>query len=250
MMTTDFIAVKIGDVNGTAVANGLQNEESAERAQNSLIFSLEKQTLRAGESYVLPVTAESNTAVGSGQFTLAFAPEMIDFQQITPKGDAFASADFSLHAAADGYVTAAWYRDEAVKFSAENPVFYLHFTARQDAELREVFTLNSSKTRAAAYGAAGEVAQVALTYTDADIALRNYPNPFTESTTVVFNLTDAQGARLEVSDCEGRVFFVTEELRVGENRVVLSGGIFKRKGVYFCRVYFGGGSFGLRVVRV
>lgn len=112
------------------------------------------------------------------------------------------------------------------------PEFSIRFRAKQTGELSDLLSVSSRITKAIAY-----------TYSDAqsmDVALRfeqpkadtehhnsfelyqNTPNPFTNKTSIGFNLPEAGKVTLSISDKMGRVCFTTEALfPKGENTFVV-----------------------------
>ena len=247
MTGIDFIAVKIGDVNGTALTSELQTENGEERSGTALNFFAEDQTLNAGADYVIPVFAECPAEIISGQFTLAFEEESIDFHRIEPATESdFHRKDFSLHAVDQGYLTAAWYRETAENFVENTAVFYLHITAKADANLRDILQINSAKTPAIAYTDAGKTANVNLNFRKANVgqslALQVLPNPFIETTCLVFALSDSTDAEMTISDARSRIIFTKTGFSQDDNTLTLPENLFSVRGIYYCRLRTRGGT--------
>ncbi|MBK7937145.1 MAG: hypothetical protein IPJ82_08610 [Lewinellaceae bacterium] len=74
-LADDFVGVKIGDVNGTAIANALMSTD--DRSASTLLFDVQDRVVKAGE--VFEVTFKGAEKVQGYQFTMNFAGlEVVD----------------------------------------------------------------------------------------------------------------------------------------------------------------------------
>ena len=82
----NFVAVKVGDVNGTADhtsaadTDGLVSGES--RTSKSLAFTTEDMQVVAGETYTIPFKANSKEAIIGYQFTLNYSQDVLTFEAL------------------------------------------------------------------------------------------------------------------------------------------------------------------------
>ena len=200
---TDFIGIKIGDVNGNAQANGLMNNGD-ERGTGSLNFRTEKNRVKAGEEVTVQFSAE-RTDISGVQFTLGYDLNNLTFNRI--EESSFYLENFGLHRTAEGLITASW-----DKQGEEQAEFALTFTAQTDGELSDWLSFNSRLTRAEAYTLSGEVLDIELVFGEENstpnFALyQNTPNPFRDKTLIGFVLPEAEEAIFEVYDVSGRLVY-------------------------------------------
>ena len=243
MMAVDFVAIKIGDMNGTASTNGFMDNEGDERTDDALVFQTNDKELAAGETYEMPVYAQSAEAIESGQFTFTINSEDIDIQSIRVNSEAdFSNFEFATHAINEGIITAAWYRDNAVKYDAKTPLFYISLVAKNTTRLSDIAAINSDKTKAIAYTTAGEGLNVNLNFSSTPEVItiatlqQNSPNPFSDATTITFDLPKGETGKLEITDLSGRIIYSQAGFAEGRNEVHLNGKIFATAGVYFYRL--------------
>jgi hypothetical protein len=214
----DFMAVKIGDVNNNAVANGLQSVDGRGVA-GTLELSLSDLEMKAGEEYTVEFTAADIATVQGYQFTLNFdrsAVEVIDVIEGVAKAE-----NFALFADA---VTTSWNGEAA----ADQTLFSLVLRARTDAELSKVLGISSRLTRAEAYSNSDEVLDVALNFGQGTVAragfelYQNTPNPFKGMTVIGFNLPEAGEATIKINDVTGRLLkVIRSDFAQGYNEVRL-----------------------------
>lgn len=222
-LAANFVAIKVGDVNGSAVANLLGAAEDRNMT-DALVFALDNEQLTAGEEYTVDFKAKDFDVLGY-QFTLNFDRSVLDFVQIIP---AIAGNDnFGLTLLDEGAITTSW-NDNDTRLSDGDVVFSLVFRAKANAKLSDLLSVNSRYTRAEAYQRDGELLDVELTFNTGKAVAggfelyQNTPNPFNSSTVIGFNLPETTNATLTITDVSGRVVkMVTGEFVKGYNEVRL-----------------------------
>ncbi|MGK0364045.1 MAG: hypothetical protein ACI85O_001099 [Saprospiraceae bacterium] len=227
-VNSDFIGVKVGDVNGSAEANQFSNNAD-ERGTGRILFQTDDQRLVAGETYTVDFTIAE--AVLGYQFTMNFATDKVDFIKVN---NAIAIAEnFGLAYLSEGALTTS------VDFTnlqrINGAAFSLTFQAIANAQLSEVLSIDSRITTAEAYNETG-VIKVELAFNnvsnDKFALYANTPNPFAEMTQIPFNLPIAEAGILTVTDVNGKVVTIVKgDFEAGRNTVTISDII--ANGVYF-----------------
>ncbi len=224
--TADFVSIKVGDVNGTANPTQLDGEDIGERNNynNSLIFSTEDIELVAGHEYAIPFVAHPEQVMAGFQFTLDFDEKMLDFLAVPEGASLLKGNNFGLpQSLGTSALTVSWVNEAAQKLPTTTAVFTLKFRANTNGRLSNALKINSMQTVAEAYAgdfsarneafetwgvglefslpsANGQTATVGL-----PLLLRNYPNPFTDKTTVEFQLPEASQVSFRLHDAYGRL---------------------------------------------
>jgi hypothetical protein len=197
----DFVAVRVGDVNGT-----FGFADSADE-RNSMIIKANDAKLAAGQEVTVEFTAAD--AVLGYQFTLNF--ENLEVVSIDGQDENFGVFANAITTSFDA--------------EASNRLFSVTFKATADVTVSEAIALTSNITKAEAYSANGAM-NIALEFASAsaDFALyQNTPNPVKDITNVSFNLPAAGAATITVSDMTGKVVSVINgEYVKGYNQVTLS----------------------------
>jgi Cohesin domain/Secretion system C-terminal sorting domain/Dockerin type I domain len=212
-MTTEFIAVKIGDVNGNVKANNLSNTVES-RSDKNLVLTTENISFVAGQSVVIPVKVENVSDLSGLQFTLNFDREVLALTSIDPAGMNINDQNFGFNKVNEGIITASWNDDTSVAFSAGQTLFNLTFVAKSNGTTDEILNINSDVTKAEAYDSNAQTMNVSWNVTERtenrDFVLhQNVPNPFKEVTMVGFELPNAMVATLTVFDITGKVVKTT-----------------------------------------
>jgi len=194
-LDNNFVGIKVGDVNNTAIANDYQTTD--DRAHNTLFFNVKNREVQAGEEFTVPFTAAER--MQGWQFTLN--TNGLKTLEIVP-GEGITDANFAVF-------------DDAITTSVENEAttFSVKFRALQTGKLSEMLAISSRITRAEAYEMNGKIASVALRFDDGATSksgfelFQNQPNPFSDRTNIGFYLPENTDATLTIFDETGRVLF-------------------------------------------
>ncbi len=195
----DFVGVKTGDVNYSALINGFIPETFSVRSQNTL-WLVSKQVER-----------------GSIQLTVNTDQELSGFQlafRITGSFDRFRlnssmiDIDESNYAIDDDLIKISWSSAEAVQLSKGDELFSLDFGEDVGFELLTDLPMFKSE----AYDESVKALDVEV-HTESIITneewqvFRNTPNPFVENTYIPFNAPKESDLSLSVFDVNGKLLF-------------------------------------------
>ncbi|MEL7121519.1 MAG: T9SS type A sorting domain-containing protein, partial [Bacteroidota bacterium] len=213
MMDVDFVAIKIGDVNSSAIPNSLIDEP---RNLNGLFeIDVEDRSLKAGETYEVVLTTEEMPTTQGFQFTLTFDPALVSLADV--KFGLLQRENIGLTHTDDGAITVSWNDPSGRVMNAANTeLITLQLQAVADVELNEVLGISSRYTMTEAYAVTGNTEDIALTFSSGVITglsyelYQNVPNPFVQSTMIGFNLPEAANATLTVRDAKGKLIKVIE----------------------------------------
>ena len=228
-MHEDFMGVKIGDVNNSAIANATAAAE--ERTTGTALFDIEDRAVTAGETF--EVNFKAAQALKGFQFTMAFdgleMVGMLENEQVNASN--FGKFDNAATVSVDG----------AQEFT-------LRFRASKSGVLSQMLGVSGAITRAEAYGVSKDSKAmnrlgVAFRFSGKTISglgfelYQNQPNPFVGKTTIGFYLPEAAEAILTVFDETGRsVFMQKGEFSKGENAITLDRTLLNTSGVLFYKL--------------
>jgi hypothetical protein len=206
----DFVGVKIGDLNGTAQANGTQSSEINDRGRRTWYISADDRNVKRNEEVALVFNGD--TGMEGFQFTLQYDKSALSF--VNAEGIDFALLE-------DGILTMS---------SIENKPFTVTFKAISDTRLSKTVQFNDSVIAAEAYNSENdETANVALVFNNMLPTVnvfelhQNKPNPFKGATMVSFTLPEDSKAKLTIYDMAGRTVTVVEgDYKKGFNEMVIN----------------------------
>ncbi len=208
-MQDNFVAIKVGDVNNTAIANSLMSVE--DRSSGSFLFDVEDRTVKAGETFEVKFKAAEKAA--AYQFTLNYTD--LELADIIP-GPGMKATNFGTFPTENALTTSF--------DGTQQGEFTLKFKAKKDGELSKMIGVSSRITKAEGYLVTSEEDGSTNDKIERlDVALRfngkagstisgvgfelyqNQPNPFVNRTLVGFHLPEAATATLSIYDQSGRL---------------------------------------------
>jgi Dockerin type I domain len=229
--TANFVAVKLGDVNATFVANAAP---TTVRGDKSLVLNVEDMDLVAGNEYTVNVSAKNfNAASFQGTFGIANASiKSVKAGDLANYGD----GNFALFA---NEFTTSWNG----KTQASADVFTVSFVANKSAKLSDVMTVGSALTPAVANDAQGTEMNVSLKFNTGKVKGGEFalhaatPNPVSTETNIGFVVPKDGAAKMTIYTVEGKVLVVKNiDAKAGLNNVTVTKSELNASGVMYYRL--------------
>lgn len=232
---TDFIAIKIGDLNGNVQPNSAAPTEArSTEAPYEVVLDFEAEGPN-GYPRVAVRVADQRIVPGF-QFTLDIPSQQI--RDIIPSRLKVAEmAWFD----ADNQLTVSHALTDAISLHDEI-LFYLELTGGTTKSVLDRIRLSGELTTAEAYTEAGVILPIVILQEGnlqelQPTLLHNVPNPFTSQTIIPFILTRNASFQVDVFDGQGQLIKrIRGEGRRGRNEVVLKQMEFPAPGLYFYRL--------------
>jgi len=214
-LVNDFMAIKVGDLNGNANSSGLQAGDT--RNEETLTLTIEDQILEAGEVYELSFSSENFVNIKGFQFTIDYNPLTLtpefknELSAVLPN---FSEQNIGFTQLENGLLSVSWNDVNPLTLANRGEVFTLTFRAKKNARLSNVLNFNDALLNAESYAADLTTQQLQLVYegslveTDSNTEfalLQNQPNPFRQQTVIPFILPEAGKAKIRVTDINGKI---------------------------------------------
>jgi len=228
-MEDDFVGIKVGDVNNSAIANSLQSID--DRSFGTLFIDIDEREVRAGEMVEVSFTSSESNTTGY-QFTLNFP--QLEVYEVMP----------GYNMSADNFAAFTDVHALTASIDGDARSFRVKFRANTAGKLSDMIRLSGSITTAEAYDESGERLDMAFRFNDAQgnsivsglgfELYQNQPNPFIDKTTIGFHLPEDIEATLKVYDETGRLLLVQQDdFPQGNNAFVLDRALLPIGGVLY-----------------
>ena len=223
-MGKDFMGVKVGDVNYTAVANATMQAE--DRTTGTALFDINDREVKVGEEF--DVHFKAAQPLKGFQFTMTL-------QGLETVG--VAETD-RVNASNFGMI----FGDQVTVSIDGAQEFSLRFRAKQPGKLSQMLGVSGAITRAEAYSENGRLGVAFRFGTPAGSTIsgvgfelyQNQPNPFVSKTSIGFYLPEAGEATLSVFDEAGRMVYQQKgQFAKGENTVMLERALLNTTGLLY-----------------
>ena len=246
-MNIDFIAIKVGDLNGNATGeDGFQVRQPETRSNKKALFEIPETELMEGAIEVIPFTLNTQDILGF-QFTLNFDPNLIEILEIE-ENEWIAATNFGTRFLRRGALTASW---DAPEHLPQNLTFQLKVKAKKTVTTNNLFSISSQFTPAEAYDTEGNILNLGLTITKNkhDFNLQNSPNPFRQQTVIHFNLPEKSKGQLTIYDLNGKsIQSISKTFQKGANQLIISD--LNQRGLLYYKLKTDFGTKTAKMIRV
>lgn len=252
MSGLDFNAIKIGDVNNSATANGYSSTDLGNRSSGTLTFEMDNHSYQAGDLVTATFKAGEFINVYGFQFTIDFNKDLLSFKEVVPT-TITSLGNFGTTMTDQGAVTTSWETNPTQTLATGTEIITLKFMALAAGSLSEAISISSRFTVAEAYvGDPIEVYDVALNFNNGSASAanngirqgyklyQNVPNPFSKHTVIGFQLPIAGDATLTVYDALGKkLTTINGQYAPGYNEVEIDRNLLPSEGLLYYRLESG-----------
>ena len=246
MQDNDFVAVKIGDVDNSAVVQMVSGEVNTQKQNNiglhNELLSLEDNT------YLVPVYFDKDLTFNGLQvsFKMKEGVEIIDIENGRIE---LTDSDYLM---TEDRMTLAYVATGAEKLKSEDALFYM--TVRADKPINGTpYVIDSQLVSPELYDENLTVMDIvsAIGIGESPILFQNVPNPWSSQTLIEFQLPKAGEVMLTLMSYDGRVL-KTEEgwYEKGNHKIVWNANDMPEHGVYYYKMETENHSITKKMIRV
>ncbi|MEZ5055698.1 MAG: T9SS type A sorting domain-containing protein [Saprospiraceae bacterium] len=204
----DFIAVKIGDINGDAMRNigSIQNREVSKVDLNLPVLEFEM-----GEEIEIPFSVNENIQTEGFQMTFEFPSSAYEFLGIRSGVlNSISDANIGWSMIDEGKILVSWSSGSLQTIFKDDILFSFRFETSKNGSTKDHFKLTDQPLSNEWYAGNNELKSINLNEnnpipTDGFELYQNKPNPFNRGTIISFQLPEACEAAITIYDISGRV---------------------------------------------
>ncbi|MEI6684351.1 MAG: T9SS type A sorting domain-containing protein, partial [Bacteroidota bacterium] len=234
-LPVDLKMLCTGDVNGSFVPGAFKETSSLSSVEDGIM------AVTVGEPFTYNI--HSTKAADLGAMTLFLGYDASRFEVIDVAG----LPDGMKFAIGNGKVAIAWSDTKALKVKASDLVLSLNMRVKEKiSEPLQVFSINAGSEFADIMATPYEnfdlkMASVLTPDGSKDFSMSNYPNPFAQTTTIIYNLPESGHVRLVLTDLLGNTLRTLEDQPEGvgiHTLVVDPAELHMASGVYLYKINF------------
>ncbi len=245
---TNFVAIKMGDINGNASPNIIEEVVEERNEATPLFLNLENQYLEAGFEYTIPLYSENFERIIGFQFEVQWDAAMIEFLEVTDKNlYQLKENRFGCKEVENGILSVSWNHALGESRAKKEGLFSLRFKAKQSAYLKDILQLNPRRLQPEAYDANLAIKPIQVIWEDVPIAEgmilhQNYPNPFVQKTSIPFELPRAASVHFQIFDTQGRLVYTHKnDYPKGQHKIFVERKDFNQEhGIFFYHLSING----------
>jgi len=257
----DFIGIKLGDVNESWNPNQLKAAPAGD-----VRFMMNEYNVMRGDEIIVPVKVRDFNKITGYQFTLSWDADIVKLLEVSNKS---LSGFYGTHDIDNGILTTSWYDDmtEAVTLGDDETAFELKFMVVGDEGAQSEIKIGSEATASEAYNenldllnvfSANGMVKVGdavslSTHNSTPITLSVQPNPFTNTTNIIFTIPEDETVNIVIYDLIGKeIRHIHGSYKAGEHSIEWAGdddsGVEMSKGLYHIRMVAGNHAGATKVV--
>jgi uncharacterized repeat protein (TIGR01451 family) len=208
---SDFIGIKIGDVNHSAVANKLM--AIANRTTEEMVLTTDATLLNKGENFIMPIKTFSSETIEGIQFTFEFDPDHLEYSGIVNSMLTLGEENVGIKYSGKGKITFTWNDTKGIRLEEGAELFGIEFKVRKPGSLSDMIRISSSITNALAFDDEGTEKGIILEIRSEDsndfVMYQNEPNPWSSMSSIRYDLPKAGKVKMSVSNGFGIVLAET-----------------------------------------
>lgn len=204
-MHQDFIAIKVGYVNSTAIPHSLMGTENRENTTD-LKLVIEDRVLKPGDLATIEFYSHNFNQIERFQFSLLLPG--LELKGINPGRIQVNETNFGLNRLKDGYLTGSWNDNKSISIKPNEVLFSLEIKASKSIRLGQVISLNSKFTRPEAYHTFKPIGihlSVGRAVEKTYVLHQNIPNPFKSTTVIGYGLAATESVTVQITDVTGKI---------------------------------------------
>jgi hypothetical protein len=233
-MGQNFVATKIGDVNGNVSIN-VANPIVEARSSIQVDFVVDEKSYAEGATVEIPVKAINFSDIYGYQLTLNL--KGASFVKIYAGAIEVNSNNIGI--LNGNVITMSYASDQALTLREDEILFTIVAKAIKAGTIHEMMDMNSSITKSESYiGPDLQVGRLNLVVLGTEIGkiilYQNEPNPFNGQTKISYNMPEPAHAIITVYDINGRVLSVRKaEAKKGINEEIFTRSEFGSSGIFY-----------------
>lgn len=241
----NLIAIKLGDVNGSASPEGVA--EARNSKANCFLYA-DEQYLSPGEWFNIDFRNTASEQIAGFQFTLEFETDELEISGL--RHGLVRDDHTGLKFLERGMIMISWDATESEWVLPEEigseVLFGLRVRAVKGGNVSELLKISSTLLQAEAYSVDHELMEVDLQFVGESTEGNNYklsqnrPNPFYDRTTIDFYAPEAASTSFKVFDANGRLMLQRSiPAQSGFNQIALFADDLPAQGIYYYRLESG-----------
>lgn len=236
----NFTALKVGDVNGSAIANA--NSERTESRNAPALLVADYKEFTRGNTVNFQVKAGEAMEIMGSQFAIEFDTDKLSFKGIENGAFAILGHNVNISKADQGVIIFSLDMANGKSLKVDDVLFTLDFDAMARGNTNAI-GLAQNAINAEVYDMDANVKPLHLQLRNSEYALaqnvlyQNQPNPFKDYTNISFELAKESDVTLRVMDVTGKVMFTQNgHFSKGYHSVTLNNSQLSGSGVYYCKI--------------
>ena len=240
MLNLNIVGLKVGDVDGSAKPNQI-NENQVRNGKSDLRLVTEEKQLTDGTEIEIPFFIEEK-GIEALQFTLNFDPDILEFKSMGSVNlPEWEESQINLEQSNAGKIAIAWSSVESFSKGSE-AAFSMKFNVKKESSLSQAIKISGQITEPLAYSNTEDFYQPILAFeglgaTRSLLSYHNSPNPFKHETSINYYISYNSDITLNIYNIKGqKVYSLLSDAITGFNSIKLEARDLGSSGLYIYEI--------------
>jgi len=249
-----FMGVKIGDVNGSVSAE--LKGKTTNRSDANVSFQIVDKSVVRGELVSVTMSVSKAYEMFGFQHSIGYNADVLSLLSVSSEAIDFANDHYFSDESA-GMIHFSWSHSALTELSDSDELITMTFSASDDGYVSDFLNLNPSKQLPKEIYDQDlntnslNIDFIAEDQSDAIILLQNRPNPFSELTTIGFQLPTASEITVIIHDASGRqVYQNVKSYIAGYHEVVIKPDVLPEAGIYYYSINVPQGTITKKMIKL
>jgi len=237
-MKIDFVGVKVGDVNGSVIANSHNKSIDTRSSRWGLEFTLENEKVKAGETHTAFIRSSSYEDISGWQGTLEFDSDKIEVLEIRSDMLDFKEENYNMLHQTDGWVSISYHDHKPKSIGKSEAILEIRYKAKEDISTEGLFEMTSLVTPQEAYRK-DHIVNINLSniISDKSEIIKANPNPWIDKTTIDFLMAEREEVKWEFYDVRGVLLYSFKEVYdAGNNSFTIKRSEIQASGIVYVKM--------------
>ncbi|MBK9581520.1 MAG: hypothetical protein IPO48_06340 [Saprospiraceae bacterium] len=244
MSNNDFIGVKIGDVNQSAVTN-LNDGQNESRSKDNWLY-INNNNIMEGQSFNIPAIASQSIVTNGFQMSFKISEKDVRFVKLISDVIDLKSEHYHFDNST-GVLNISWNQNDDIHISNGQVLFNIVLESHSKSSVDQILSLDTRSISTEYYTTDLSSVKFGLEFkkiSENDLAVaQNQPNPFVHSTVIPFVLLNEGNVKIKIYDSVGKVVFEKENrYNSGAHQFEVTESIVGNATVLYFEVTFAGKS--------
>ena len=238
-MNIGFVGVKVGDINNNAITGFSANNRVESRSNQDLLINYSERDFVDGELFDVQLSINPEIGFEGTQFSIEFDSDLLLIEDVVlSDDDLLTAANINVNDIANGKISVSWNGLEEFDGSTKN-LATIKVLAKSNSSISNSLSIYEKGIAPESYynGNVGDVVLIPNSGLDSDnqiVLYQNSPNPWSETTTIKYYMSNMENVNINVYDINGKlVRTIFQESVKGINEVEISKGDIPSTGVLY-----------------
>ena len=239
-MNIDFVGIKVGDINSSAVTGFHSTSEVETRSSRDFLINFSERDFVDGEVFEIQLSANVEDALDGAQFAFNLNPDLVMIEEVVLDENTLCSnSNVNINNIDEGQIKVSWNKTDETQVVDNDVMLTLRVLSKTSGSVSQALSMNDKAMKSESYfnNEVGNVILLPDTGLESEneiVLYQNNPNPWSESTTINYYMASDEDVTINIFNINGRLIkSVDQEAKTGLNELRIDKSDIETTGVLY-----------------